>query len=333
MKSPRKKLLGLRLPRVPKMPRYLIVISWVIGLALFAGLLFVLLRGQTFDVLQTKGQVGDRQRDLLLFATGLAVLVLLPVYIMLFGFAWRYRAGHRRAYTPNWDSDKRYEAIWWGIPILIIIVLAGVTWTTSHTLDPKTALASDKTPLKVQVIALQWKWLFIYPDQEAASVNELTIPVGRPVQFSITADAPMNSFWIPQLGGQIYAMSGMTTTLNLVADHAGTYRGMSSNISGKGFADMHFMARAVSAQQFSDWTASIHRHESSKDLTMAAYTELARPGTGGVQYYHLHDSNIFDDVIMKYMGHQTMQSTDSSSSSSSDQATSHADHTDHMEGM
>ncbi len=190
----------------------------------------------------------------------------------------------------------------WGIPVAIISVLAVVTWVTSHSLDPYKALASPKKPLQVQVIALEWKWLFIYPGQDVASVNQVNFPVNQPVEFSITSDAPMNSFWIPQLAGQIYAMNGMTTKLNIIADQPGDYRGMSSNISGAGFADMMFTAHAESAADFNAWVEKIHAHEDTRDLTMTSYESLARPNTSGVMLYHVHDPNVFHDVIMKYMG-------------------------------
>lgn len=296
------KLLKLKLPVIPKISRKAIVLGWVFGLLLLVIVLALLVRGHTVDIFQTRGQVGNRQRDLLDFTMLLAGLVLVPVYIMLFTFAWRYRKGHHKAYQPNWDRDRRYETIWWGIPIVIITVLAVVTWQTSHSLDPFKPLVSTKKPLQVQVVALEWKWLFIYPEQQAASVNELEIPVGRPVEFSITADAPMNSFWIPQLGGQIYAMNGMVTKLGLEADQPGDYRGMSSNISGAGFADMHFMTHAVSDSAFNAWVDTIHAHKGTQDLTWQSYVALAKPGTSGVIRYHVHDPAVFNKVVMKYMG-------------------------------
>ncbi len=261
------------------------------------------MHGQTVDVLQTRGEIGNRQRDLLVFASLLAVVVLMPVYIMLFVFAWRYKEGHHRKYTPKWDGNKRYETIWWSVPILIVSVLAVITWVTSHSLDPYKPLASDKKPLQVQVIALDWKWLFIYPEYQIASVNELQIPVNRPVEFTITSDAPMNSFWIPQLGGQIYAMSGMQTKLHLIADEPGEYRGMSANISGEGFADMHFKTYAESQTDFNQWIDKVHGYENTRDLDMSSYSHLAEPGTSVVQYYHLQDQQLFYNVMMKYMGH------------------------------
>lgn len=315
---------------------------WLLGGIVFVVLLVVLLRNQSFPLLQTRGEVATRQRDLLLFATFLAVIVLLPVYAMLFSFAWRYRAGHKLAYRPNWDSDKRVEAVWWGIPIVIILVLGTVTWVTSHSLDPFKPLASTQKPLHIQVIALQWKWLFVYPDEHIASVNEVAFPANQPVEFEITSDAPMNSFWIPQLGGQIYAMSGMSTKLNLKADVAGDYRGMSSNVSGKGFADMTFTAKALSVGDYSKWLQHIQKHATGVEhLAMDEYEQLAKPATSKVQYFHVHDTALYDNVVAKYM-HQ-MQPTESKSASGDETTqpaettetteTTEPEHNHHMEDM
>ncbi|MBL8122029.1 ubiquinol oxidase subunit II [Candidatus Saccharibacteria bacterium] len=316
----------VNIPSLPTISRRTLVLLWVVAGVLFVGLLVVLLRGHSFPLLQTRGEVASRQRDLLIFATVLAVLVLLPVYIMLFGFAWRYRAGHKRTYKPNWDGDSRVEAVWWGVPIIIILVLSVVTWVTSHSLDPFKPLTSTQKPLKIQVIALQWKWLFIYPEENIASVNEVAFPANQPVEFSITSDAPMNSFWIPQLGGQIYAMSGMSTKLNLKADVVGDYRGMSSNISGKGFADMTFTARALSATGYNNWVQHIEHHALGVEhLDMDEYKQLAKPGTSGVKYFHIHDPSIFDTVVAKYM--HGMQSTDTDTASEDED-----NHTHNVEG-
>lgn len=308
-------------------------LGWIVGLTLLVALLYFVLRGHTFAVLQTKGEIGDRERNLLYFATALAVLVLVPVYLMLFMFAWRYRSGHKRTYRPEWDSDKRYETVWWSIPIAIITVLALVTWVTSHSLDPYKKIASHKAPLTVQVIALEWKWLFIYPGQSVASVNELNIPVDTPVNFAITSDAPMNSFWIPQLGGQVYAMSGMVTQLSLIANHTGDYMGVSSNISGKGFADMQFTTHAISQQAFDAWVETIHQHEGTQDLTAESYAKLAQPGTSGVIKYHVHDPAIFSTVLLKYMDGMGGMANSSNNTNENSQPTTHDMHAMHMEGM
>jgi len=318
----------VKLPSILRLSRTKITALWLVGAALVVGVLVALSFNHSFPLLQTRGEIANRQRDLLVFATALALLVLVPVYFMIFTFAWRYRSGHKKAYKPEWDSDKRYETIWWGIPIAIIAVLAVVTWVTSHSLDPYKPLASSKQALKVQVVAMQWKWLFIYPEEKVASLNEVVFPVDRPVEFTITSDAPMNSFWIPQLGGQIYAMSGMSTKLNLSANAVGSYEGMSSNISGAGFADMKFKARAVSDSDFSRWVQTAHN--SNNHLTQAAYDKLAQPGTAPVMRYNLHDENIYQNVIMKYMSGHEMKPTEEHKPT---QAESSLHKTHDMEGM
>ncbi len=328
---------GVKVPSVPRVSPVQMVWLWVLGSAVVLGVLIALSLNHSFPLLQTRGEVANRQRDLLLFATMLALLVLLPVYAMIFVFAWRYRAGHKQQYKPNWDTHKVYEALWWGIPVLIITVLAVVTYQTSHSLDPFKPLASAQKPLRVQVVALQWKWLFIYPEEKVASVGELAFPVGRPVEFTMTSDAPMNSFWIPQLAGQIYVMSGMSTKLHVMADTAGDYKGMSSNISGKGFADMKFTAKAMSTRDYDAWIAAAGA--SGQHLTMDTYDTLARPSTMGVVYYRLHDSAIYDSVIMKYMGEHTVKDQTNKEvkppeeNVPSQTEMTHDTHMKHMEGM
>ena len=254
---------------------------------------------QTFDLFQTRGQIANRERTLLIFSMLLAALVLVPVYYMLYTFAWRYKTGHDHKYSPNWDTDKKYETIWWGIPIAIITVLAVVTWVTSHSLDPYKPLNDDRQHLKVQVIALQYKWLFLYPDQEVASVNKLVIPNKWPIELDITSDAPMNSFWVPQLSGQIYAMPGMSTKLHLDAQQRGTFKGMSSNISGADFSKMNFTVESVGIEDFKTWVTNAKQ---GGHFTADSYTKLAKPGGAQPVTYHLHDKSIYDNAIMKYMG-------------------------------
>ena len=325
-----KKLSQVKAPSLPLVSRTHIVILWVVGAAVVIGVLIALSLNHPFPLLQTRGEVANRQRDLLLFATALALLVLVPVYFMIFTFAWRYRAGHKKEYKPDWDTHKGYEALWWGIPIAIISVLAVVTWTTSHSLDPFKPLASSQKPLQVQVVALQWKWLFIYPEEGVASVNEVAFPAGRPVEFTMTSDAPMNSFWIPQLAGQIYVMSGMSTKLHVSADITGVYEGMSSNISGKGFADMKFKARAMTVRDFDAWVE--HARATGEHLTQASYEVLAMPKISAVAYYHVHDQNIYDDVIMKYMhGMSPNEVKPTEEKVPSQMDSGHMEH--HMEGM
>jgi len=184
-------------------------------------------------------------------------------------------------------------------PLIIILILSVITWKSSHQLNPFKPLTSDKKPVTIQVVALQWKWLFIYPEQGIATVNFIQFPEKRPVNFEITADAPMNSFWIPQLGGQIYAMPAMRTKLHLIADEVGTYRGLSTNISGKGFAGMTFNAKASSEAEFEQWVSEVKR--SGKSLEFANYKQLVEPSEYvPVSYYSLPDRNLFDQIMQQY---------------------------------
>jgi len=235
------------------------------------------LGGCSEGVLDPKGPVASAERLIMLNATGIMLAIVIPTVLATLGTAWWFRASNNRArYLPNFDYSGRLELLVWSIPIMTIILVGGVAWLGSYDLDPPRAIADGQKPVRVQVVALDWKWLFIYPDQGIASVNQLTIPAGTPVSFEITSSGVMNSFFVPQLGGQIYAMAGMVTRLNLLANHAGTYRGISSNFSGDGFSDMHFDVEAVSAQQFAQWTAAA-RNSSGQQLDAQAYGELARP--------------------------------------------------------
>ena len=280
----------------------------------------------TIDILQPKGTIALKQYELLVFTTLLGLIVIVPVFILAITIAWRYREGNKKAtYTPNVSTNRLAETIWWGIPIILIGILSVVTWTSTHDLDPHKPLVSDVKPVKVQVVALDWKWLFIYPEYNVASVNLVQFPVNTPVNFEITADAPMNSFWIPQLGGQIYAMAGMTTKLHLNATETGDYKGSAANISGEGFADMKFTARATSQAEFDAWLNGIK--QTNKPLTAATYTELAKQSKNNpVTFYSSSDADLYDTILMKYMMPETPKNSDTSHDSPT---TEHDDHADH----
>lgn len=190
-----------------------------------APVVIALLSGCQGGILDPKGQIAAEQKSLILTATALMLLVVIPVIVMTLVFAWKYRAGNKEAaYEPKWSHSTKIEVVVWLIPCIIIAFLATLTWKSTHKLDPYRPLESDKKAIQVQVVALNWKWLFIYPEQQIASVNELVFPADTPVSFKITSDAAMNSFFIPQLGGQIYAMAGMQTQLHLIANEPGTYK-------------------------------------------------------------------------------------------------------------
>ncbi len=274
----------------------------------------LLLDGKEIAVLNPQGVIAKQQKDLMIFTLILSVIVVVPVFTMLGLFAWKYRAANTKAiYTPESDGNKWLELLWWGIPILIIGILSVVTWVSTHQLDPQKSIASAETPIKVQVVALQWKWLFIYPDLGVASVNELHMPVGVPVNFEITSDAPMSAFWIPNLGTQVYAMNGMSAKLSLQADKAGNYRGTNTNINGEGYAGMYFMAVAVPKDTFKQWAAQTAEPSDATDARMDwdAYEALAKPSkNNAVKHYQLEDKTLYSRVIEKYMptNHQTMSS-------------------------
>lgn len=261
------------------------------------------LRHVSIPVLQPRGVVGQKERNLMVFTVLLGFAVVIPVFIMTTMIAWRYREGNPKkvAYTPDWSTHRVAETIWWGIPIVIIGVLAVVTWRSTHQLDPYKSLASyHGKQMTVQVVALDWKWLFIYPEQHVASVNLAQIPVGTSVDFEITSDTVMNSFWVPQLGGQIYAMPGMTTHLHLMASKAGDFAGSSANISGSGFAGMKFTVRGGSASDFSAWVKSAQH--SSTALNEQTYAKLAAASKNNpVAYYSSVDNRLYDTIVMKYM--------------------------------
>lgn len=251
-------------------------------------------------MLQPKGFIAEKQRDLLYIASILMLIVVIPVLFMALFFGWKYREENDKSkYSPDWSSSHVAEAVWWGIPFAIIIVLAVITWKSSHDLSPFKPLQSDKKPIHIQVVALQWKWLFIYPEEGVASVNFFQFPEKVPLSFEITSDAPMNSFWIPQLGGQIYAMPAMRSKLHLIANEPGEYRGSSSNISGEGFAGMFFTAKASSHEEYEKWLQSAK--QSKERLNFNEYEELVKPSSyNPVALYNLPNANLFDKILEKY---------------------------------
>jgi cytochrome o ubiquinol oxidase subunit II len=257
----------------------------------------LLLFSSDIAILNPKGQIGIEQRDLLTLSTLIMLIVVIPTLLLTFYIAWRYWEGHKHnLYNPNWNHSHLAEAIWWGIPFAITIALGTITWFSCHKLDPFRPLISDVRPLKIQVVALQWKWLFIYPEERIATVNYLQIPEKRPINFEITADAPMNSFWIPELGGQVYAMAGMRSKLHLIANQIGSYRGSSANFSGAGFSGMTFVVEATTEQAFDSWV-----WQTRSSPTLAYATLLEKSSYNPPASYTLVNTNLFNDIMMKYM--------------------------------
>lgn len=260
-----------------------------------------LLAGCQGGVLDPKGQVGIEEKQLIIVATVLMLLVVIPVIFMTLYFAWKYREGRNEIYEPKWSHSTKIEAICWAIPIIIVIILGVITWKSTHALDPYKPLKSDKEHITVQVISLNWKWLFIYPDQGIATVNELAFPKDVPVSFRISSESTMNSFFIPQLGSQIYSMAGMITKLHLVANEPGTFKGYSANYSGAGFTGMKFNAISTPTEaDFDKWVAKVKA--SGNALTPETYAELAKESENNpVAYYSTVTPGLFHQVVMKFM--------------------------------
>jgi cytochrome o ubiquinol oxidase subunit II len=278
--------------------KFVIFVLLFLGAGAYA-LLFLL--NTDIAVLNPKGMIAAKERTLIIVATLLMLVVVIPVFILTFFFAWKYRASNPKAkYAPDWDHNRVAESIWWAIPCVIVLVLAIITWKGTHELDPFKPIDTGAKPIKIQVVALDWKWLFIYPEQKVASVNFVPFPEKIPIVFEITSDAPMNSFWIPQLGGQVYAMPGMRSKLHLIASEEGSFRGSSANLSGRGFARMTFVAKSTSEADFAKWVQSIH--ESQQGLNLEEYHRLVEPSIDHQAVsYALKEEDLFDQIVMKYM--------------------------------
>ncbi|WP_316190012.1 ubiquinol oxidase subunit II [Bradyrhizobium sp. SZCCHNS2096] len=264
------------------------------------------LGGCDFVVLSPAGDVAAQQRDLVVIATVLMLLIVVPVMVATAVIAWRYRQSNTSAtYTPEWDHSTQLELMIWAAPLLIIICLGAVTWMGTHLLDPYRTLgriasdrpaSPDNRPLEVDVVALDWKWLFIYPEYGVASLNELAAPVNRPLDFKITASSVMNSFYIPALAGQIYAMPGMQTRLNAVINAPGSYRGFSANYSGAGFSHMRFTFQALADADFDKWIAKAKSANSR--LGRQEYLALERPSENEpVRFYAPVDEELFPAIL------------------------------------
>ncbi|WP_226015857.1 ubiquinol oxidase subunit II [Novosphingobium sp. FKTRR1] len=282
-------------------PRLAVVRTGLVGSAA------ALLGGCKLEVLNPSGDVAWQQAHMVEIATALMLLIIVPVMALTVWFAWKYRAGNTEArYEPEWSHSTQLELVIWSAPLLIIIALGAVTWVGTHLQDPYRALAridKDKpldariAPLDIEVVALDWKWLFIYPGQKVATVNELVLPVDRQVRFHITSATVMNSFYVPAMAGQIYAMPGMETTLHAVLNKQGDYTGFSANYSGAGFSHMRFATHGVSAAAFESWAAGL-RDSKGAALTREAYLQLEKPSEKEpVRRFASVAPDLFDAVV------------------------------------
>ena len=276
----------------------------------------LLLAGCDMVVLHPSGAVAAQQGHLIVLATILMLLIVVPVMALTFIFAWRYRHSNPAAtYAPDWDHSTQLELVIWAAPLLIIIALGALTWISAHTLDPYRPLHSldassrsagkTATPLTIEVVALDWKWLFIYPEQGIAMVNEVAAPVDVPINFRITASSVMNSFFVPALAGQIYAMPGMQTQLNAVMNQRGEYEGFSANYSGAGFSGMHFKFYGMGAGDFQSWVQAARA--SGERLTHERYLQLQRPSEREpVQRYGSVATGLYEAILNQSVSQPTL---------------------------
>jgi cytochrome o ubiquinol oxidase subunit 2 len=259
------------------------------------------LSGCSGGVLDPRGPIADANAKILLNALEIMLVIVVPTIVGALVFAWWFRASNTRArYRPDWVYSGRIELIVWAIPLLVILFLGGVIWIGAHDLDPFEPIEPQEKALEVQVVSLDWKWLFIYPDLGIASVNHLVVPVGTPISFELTSAGVMNSFFVPQLGSQIYTMAGMTTHLQLQADNAGSYPGFSAQFSGDGFADMVFKTDAVPGPDFSRWVETARA--SGPVLDAQAYADLVKPSKAVVPLtYRSVATDLFSRIVMSEM--------------------------------
>jgi cytochrome o ubiquinol oxidase subunit 2 len=274
------------------------------------GLLTVLLFGAMTlggcneGVLDPKGPIALAERQILFNALGIMLAIVIPVIFATLGFAFWFRASNERArYRPDFTYSGRLELLVWSIPAMTVLLVGGVAWIGAHDLDPGKPISSTVKPVNVQVVSLDWKWLFIYPEQGIASVNKLVVPVGTPISFELTSSSVMNSFFVPQLGSQIYTMSGMATRLHLQADHLGTYAGISAMFSGDGFPDMHFTVDAVTNDGFVQWVRQTGLTGSLLDKQ--AYADLVKPSKAVAPFtYRAVAPDLFGSIVNADMGTQ-----------------------------
>jgi cytochrome o ubiquinol oxidase subunit 2 len=264
-----------------------------------AGILIgaTLLGGCNGGVLDPQGPITGAERQILFNSLGIMLAIVIPTILATLGVAFWFRSSnHRARYQAEFKYSGRIEALVWSIPAMTVLLVGGVAWVGAHDLDPRKPISADAKPLVVQVVSLDWKWLFIYPEQGIASVNHLVIPAGTPVRFELTSSGVMNSFFVPQLGSQIYTMSGMTTHLELQADNPGSYPGLSAQFSGDGFADMHFVADAVTAQQFDQWVVSARN--AGPALDSQSYSDLAKPSAAVAPFtFRAVTPGLFDGIV------------------------------------
>jgi cytochrome o ubiquinol oxidase subunit 2 len=261
---------------------------------------FVLSIVEAAGLLTPKGDISVQQHRLLFDTIALMLIVVVPVIVMSLAFGYEFSKKNRRwPYTPDWSHNTLLECFWWGIPAIIILILSIITWKETHHLDPYKEIIPGGEKEVIQAVSLRWKWLFIYPKENIATINEVYFPAGKQVEFQITSDAPMSAFSIPQLGGQIYSMAGMRTKQFLYTDNKGVYEGLNTQLNGDGFSDMHFKAHVVNPQEFTAWVSDVKL--SAKPLTLNIYKDLYKPTIAApVEHYSMVPNDLFNKIMDQY---------------------------------
>jgi cytochrome o ubiquinol oxidase subunit 2 len=249
------------------------------------------------NILDPQGPIGAAEKTILIDSVAIMLAIVLPTIVAIFAFSFWFRASNTRAfYWPNWEYSGRIELVVWSIPTLTVILLGGVAWLGAHHLDPARPIEGSSKPLTIQAVSLDWKWLFIYPDQKVATINTLTVPAGVPLQFELTSASVMNAFFIPQFGSLIYTMNGMNNRLNLRADTPGTFQGLSAHFSGDGFSDMHFDVHVVPSEQFSKWAQDAS--SAPQALDERSYIQIAKPSMKTAPaIYRLADPDLYKSIV------------------------------------
>lgn len=274
----------------------------VLGLASLTVVIAAIMHGNNIALFDSRGMIAHEQRELMIVVVAILLVIAIPALFFIYFIAWKYRESNvKAARSPKARGNKMLVSKMWLIPSVFALVLATIMWPAAHKLDPKHAIDADAKPITIQVISMNWKWVFIYPEQHIATVNFVQIPEHTPIKFMLTADeAPMSSFWIPNLGGQLYSMTGHLNQLNLVGDTQGDYVGSSAEINGAGFADMKFTARVSPRHAFDFWVNEVKL--SGKALNEAEYQKLLKPSEDNpVAFYDAVDSDLYDKVLTKYM--------------------------------
>jgi cytochrome o ubiquinol oxidase subunit 2 len=300
----------------------------LLGIVCLGLLIKVLLHGHNVALFNPKGMIAQEQLNLMVLTVGIMLIIAIPALFLLFFTAWKYRESNTKAtHDPNARHGKLFNVGIWLVPSIFAIVLAMIMWPATHRLAPQKTIAADAKPLTIQVISMRWKWLFIYPEQKIATVNFVQVPVDTPVQFELTADdAPMSSFWIPNLSGMLYTMTGHSNRLNLIANTTGDYPGRSGEINGAGFAGMQFTARASSSDDFNQWVNKVQTYGGST-LDITEYNRLLQPSEDSpTAFYSATEGGLYDTVLMKYMGNMEMDE-----GQTHDEGHSYAEHGAHHE--